>query len=211
MPRKYQDALCKRPTLPHPTIKPRPTAPTTPTSNSSPPTILTTHNPQPSTARHYKSVAKMQWASTVTMSPRDSSEVRTEVSKLRQQILTEVSEIMKTDTPPTMLTDNVAALCPQLTDLSTLADSVVRQMAKLGSLTASLRPETRKQAKLLVDNVAQSIRSVIRDHYGAKYATRRVISSAQDVLDFIADNLGKDEQWRSQAAEVLRRAMEEKV
>ena len=74
-----------------------------------------------------------------------------------------------------------------------------------------LRPRTRNQAKRLTDKIEQSIRPIIVHRYGAKYATKRVISSAQDVLDFIADNLGKDEPWRSQAADLLRRKMEEEV
>ena len=118
--------------------------------------------------------------------------------------------------PPqlTMLRDNVAALSPQLADLSTLADSVgmlVQEVENLGLETASLHPETRKQAEILADKVEQSIRPIIKYYFGAKYATRRVISSAQDVLDFIADKLGRDEQWRSQAADLLRKTMEEEV
>ena len=158
----------------------------------------------------------MPWNPPVTMSRQDRSEVRSEVTNLRQQVLTEVNKMMKRDTLSelTVLRNKVAALYPPLTNLSTLMDSVgnlVSQVEKLGLQTASLRPETCKQAKLLTDKVEQSMRSIVEDHYGAKYATRRVISSAQDVLDFIADNLDKDEQWRSQAADLLRRTMEEEV
>ena len=150
------------------------------------------------------------------MSRQDRSEVRSEVSNLRQQVLTEVNKMMDRDTLSelTVLRDKVAALYPPLANLSTLADSVgmlVSQVEKLGLQTTSRHTETRKQAKLLADKVEQSIRSTIGNHYGANYASKRVISSAQELLDFIADNLGKDEQWRSQAADLLRKTMEKEV
>ena len=142
--------------------------------------------------------------------------VRAEVSTLQQQILAEVNEMMKTDTSSelTMLRDKVAALFDQSNRLSTLTESVRKlasQAEKLGLKTANPPSEIDKQVKVLADTIEQPLRSIIKDEHGAKYGTRRVISSAQDVLDFIADNLGKDEQWRSQAADLLRRKMEEEV
>ena len=84
MPRNFK-TLYKQPTLPHPTIESPPIAPTThnpPTSNCNTPPTPTTHNPHSSTARHYRSAAKMPRVANKTMSDRVRSEVRSEVANL---------------------------------------------------------------------------------------------------------------------------------
>ena len=151
----------------------------------------------------------MSQATTGRVSDRMRSEIHTAV---QQEILTAINEV-ETDSSSgfTMLNDKMDAIHAQLTSLSTWMDSDASDRAKWNKDIAELCAKNLKQAKLLTDLVKQYIRSIITNDYDEKYVTKRVISSAQDVLDFIADNLGKDEQWRSQAADLLRRKMEEEV
>jgi archaellum component FlaC len=123
-------------------------------------------------------------------------EIRYEASKLKEQILKELKEMImwNSDTNLSTLKARVAALkteWTELTELTETIDELADEVQKLDSASERLRSEIGKQAKHLAEVVVEALRTFIKPDFDDEFVSRKDFTSANDVLGFVCSSLKK--------------------